>query len=180
MKPVRPKRMLVRSTILINRAELQTLYQYCFSLTKNPSDAEDLLQTAIEKYMKKSIKVDDVCRYLRTVIRNQFIDDCRRAKIIAFESFDEHSPVSINESDLEQLNLHQNLIQYIFDALKVGEREILFMWAVLGYTTSEIAEETNQPRNTILSRLHRIKQKAMQLLSEEHASIGQTIQENQQ
>lgn len=44
---------------------------------------------------------------------------------------------------------------------------MLFLTAVEGYTTAEIAQLTGRPRGTILSALHRAKKKLRQLLADD-------------
>ena len=41
------------------------------------------------------------------------------------------------------------------------ERELLFFWAVEGCTAQEIADRTDSPRGTVLSRIHRLRQKIL-------------------
>lgn len=144
---------------MIDKEQIQKLYQYSFSLTAETASAEDLLQSAIEKYIRKGKLVEFSSAYLRTIIRNQFIDDCRHNKIIGFESIDENTPALLSDTNLEELCIQQELIIYIFSQLATGEREVLYLWAVLGYSAAEISRETGQARGTVLSRLHRVKQK---------------------
>ena len=48
--------------------------------------------------------------------------------------------------------------------LRPDERETLFLAVVEGYTAQEIADMTQRPRGTILSLLHRTKEKLRNLL----------------
>ncbi|MFT5085036.1 MAG: RNA polymerase sigma-70 factor (ECF subfamily) [Lentisphaeria bacterium] len=144
---------------MIDRETLQKLYQYSYSLTKNNTTAEDLLQTSLEKFIKRSIQVKSESAYLRTMIRNQFIDDCRRKKVVSFDSIEDHATSLLDETSLESIVIDNKLVEQIFNSLNAGERETLYLWAIMGFSASEIAEETQQSRNTVLSRLHRLKQK---------------------
>lgn len=71
---------------------LQTLYRYCYSLTCNEHNAYDLLQNALEKFIKANNTATNSNAYIKKIIHNQFVDDCRRQQIIAFEAIDEESP----------------------------------------------------------------------------------------
>ena len=144
-------------TLKINRNELQTLYRYCYSLVNNKNEADDLLQSGLEKWMKLDQQKDYSLAYIRKIIRNQFIDQCRRKKLVPFEQFDETTPLIMSSESMEQALIDDQEVELLMDKLNAGERETLFLWAVLEYSTSEIASETGEPRGTILSRLYRIK-----------------------
>lgn len=151
---------------LLDKQQLNKLYRYALALNKHPDDAYDLLQNAVEKYLQSNNKVIvDTMAFVRTSIRNRFIDECRRKRIVAFESLDaleENDTVAIETMTLEDVYLEDALIETCWAALNNSEREILFFWAVEGYTAAEIAEFTGSPRGTILSKIHRIKKKLAQ------------------
>ncbi|ABZ78736.1 RNA polymerase, sigma-24 subunit, ECF subfamily [Shewanella halifaxensis HAW-EB4] len=148
----------------MDRELLQSLYRYCLCLTASNAQAEDLLQTAIESWLKASSRPVQLRAYLRKVIRNQFIDDCRRLKLVDFEPLDDNAPALLDEACLEEIEIQHNLIEHLFELLNSAEREVLYLWAIEGYSAAEIAQELQQPRGTILSRLHRIKLKAAALV----------------
>ena len=162
---------------MLDNSALQQLYRYALSLTAEPAAAEDLLQGALEKLIAQQEKPQQVQAYTRRIIRNQFIDQCRRAKIIAFESLQEHEPVNMDTQSLEELVVMQDWVEKLLQHLNNAEREVLYMWAVLEYSTSEIAHELKQPRGTILSRLYRIRKKLEQIKGDleenTNASLGQ-------
>ena len=144
---------------MLTRDQLQGLFRYCYCLTTDRRNAEDLLQTSLEKWLRLDKTCDYSHAYIRKIIRNQFVDDCRRNQILAFDSIEEGSPILLDDICVEELEIQHNLIEHVFDLLNTAEREVLYLWAVYGYTTAEISQELMQPRGTILSRLHRIKQK---------------------
>ena len=45
----------------------------------------------------------------------------------------------------------------MWDAIDAGDREILYLWAVEEYSAAEIGHVLDVPRNTILSRVHRLR-----------------------
>ena len=47
----------------------------------------------------------------------------------------------------------------LMEGLDPLERELLFLWAVEGYTARELGEATECSRGTVLSRLHRLRKK---------------------
>lgn len=155
----------------MDSALLQSLYRYCYCLTANTVQAEDLLQTAIERWLKSTATPTNIRAYIRTIIRHQFIDDCRRLKRVDFAPLDENAPALLEESCLEELYIQQDLIEYLFAQLNAAEREVLYLWAVEGYSAAEISADLGQPRGTILSRLHRIKLKSATIMQAQSAQI---------
>ena len=157
----------------MDRELLQSLYRYCICLTGNSAQAEDLLQTAVENWLKGGSRPVQLKAYLRKVIRNQFIDDCRRLKLVDFEPLDDNAAVLLDATCLEEIEIQHNLIEYLFEQLNPAEREVLYLWAIEGYSAAEIAADLQQPRGTILSRLHRIKLKTADLALDDSAqTIG--------
>lgn len=144
---------------MLDKSQLNGLYQYSLSLTAEAMAAEDLLQSAIERLLKVKPRPNNVFAYTRKIIRNQFIDDCRRKQIIDFEPLDDHAPMLLDEQDLEKVVIDQALVEQLLSQLGNAEREVLFLWAVAGFTANEIAKEIDAPRGTVLARLYRIKQK---------------------
>ena len=145
---------------MFNREELQQLYRYGFSLCANQDDAYDLLQGALERLLKHAPRDDHNLSYCRTAMRNLYIDQCRRQAIVPFQSIEgEELLADINESSLEDLVIQQKTLEELWPLFDTNDREILFLWAVLGHTAKEIASETGTTRNTVLSRIHRIRQK---------------------
>ena len=142
--------------------ELQKLFQYCCALTLQDSDAYDLLQTAMEKYLRsQSADLDYPLSYMRRIIRNAHIDQLRHNRIIQWDDFDESNidSTDIGWQSLEQMIIDENEIENLFSMLSGIEREILFLWAVEGYSVQEVAGHVGMPKGTILSRIYRMRQR---------------------
>ena len=166
--------------MVFSREELNQLYRYALSLTGNPDDGYDLLQTALEKLLSTSSKPDYSLSYTRTIIRNQFIDQCRRQNIIAFEPLEEEKLSLLSTNPLEDVMVNEDQVDRMMSQLEPAERECLYLWAVLGYTAAEIATETNEPRGTILSRLYRVKQKANALATKMNSATKDSKEANRE
>ena len=150
---------------MLDKDQLNQLYRYSLSLTDHADDAYDLLHTALEKYLTKQNGMNESVSlpYIRRIIRNQYIDQWRRDKKILFESLDgqEHA-TAIDTVALDQMIINESVLHTMWNHLDSGEREILFFWAVEGYTAKEIGEELNMPRGTVLSKIYRLKRKISQ------------------
>lgn len=157
---------------MLSREQLQCLYRYSFCLTSERASAEDLLQTSLEKWIRRDKEVEYSHAYIRKIIRNQFVDDCRRKQKVAFESIEPHTPILLDGTCLETLHIQHHLIEQVFSLLNSAEREVLYLWAIDGFSAAEISEDLNQPRGTILSRLHRIKQKVADATEEQAKGLA--------
>lgn len=147
----------------LDKQQLDQLYRYCYALTTDRDNAYDLLQTAIKKYLENPIRQSAATLpYIRKIIRNQFIDDARRAKCVAFESIESTETIALDTMALDNLLINEELVDIAWSALNAAEREVMYLCSVEGYTAAEISAETNVPRGTVLSRLYRIRHKVME------------------
>ncbi len=156
---------------MLDKTQLNGLYRYGLSLTNHSASAEDLLQSALERWLPKRLESREPLPYIRRIMRNLHIDNCRRHAIIDFEPLGPDTPVLLDTQSLEKLVIDQQQLQVIFNHLNSAEREALYYWAVLEYTASEMAVELDEPRGTVLSRLYRLKEKCKSL-TDAHQSLS--------
>lgn len=67
--------------------------------------------------------------------------------------------VQIDSRSLDDIIVTREQTELILSMLNPHEREILFLWAVEGFTVKEIAGDLDIPKGTLLSKLHRLKLK---------------------
>jgi len=60
---------------------------------------------------------------------------------------------------LEENLIQQEEVEHLLRDLKSNERELLYLWAVEGYTAQEISDLQGGGRGTWLSKIYRIKLK---------------------
>ena len=146
---------------IFERAELQKLYRYACTLCQDGDDAYDLLQYALEKLLQQAATSEHASdlAYVRTIMRNRFIDDYRRASRFPQQSYDDSAPVVLNESSLEDMVIAQADLEIVWQKLDPFERELLYYWAVEEMTAQEISRQIDVPRGTVLSRIHRVRKK---------------------
>jgi RNA polymerase sigma-70 factor (ECF subfamily) len=152
---------------MFDRDTLNRLYRYCRSLSDQESDAFDLLQTSLERCIKKPPRDGQVfVAYAMTVIRNAFFDQLRSRARVALEPFDEDTvTVDFDLASLENTALDRNELEQVWTEMTVVEREILYLWAVEGYSTDEVAKHLQKPRNSVLSIVHRMRKRLRQQFS---------------
>ncbi|MEE9303570.1 MAG: RNA polymerase sigma factor [Thiotrichaceae bacterium] len=154
--------------MLLDKQQLDQLYRYCYALCVHRDDAYDLLQSSLEKYLKRPANSQQSeLPYLRRIIRNQFIDNTRHGKVLEFQSLEESSEaIPMDLCDLDSIVINEELVDIVWSLLNTSEREIIFLWAIEGYTAAEIADEIDMPRGTVLSKIHRLRKKIIERFDE--------------
>lgn len=143
---------------------LPPLRRYCYALTANAANADDLLQSAAEKALSRWQQYEDGThfdRWLYRLCRNHWIDTMRKDKPTEEwqedEGFDPQG-VSLEQevSQKASLELVQKQMSKLSDAL----RTVLYWVAVEGRRYQETAEILDIPTGTVMSRLSRARQQA--------------------
>ncbi|MBI5209237.1 MAG: RNA polymerase sigma factor [Elusimicrobia bacterium] len=140
-------------------------YRYAFSLTHDQTRAEDLLQDACVRLVKSNGPWH--AGYLFAAIRNRFIDLFRREKLVEIRSLE--GMTEQGEEDIlgrEDIAVEDSgTLERALDRVRPEEREALYLAAVEGYTAKEIGELTGKPRGSVLSLIHRGREKLRRLLA---------------
>ena len=149
----------------LDRDDLNALYQYAIVLCQDESQAQDLLQSGVESYLvecQKNTRISEVRHFIRRVIRNRFIDTYRQQQRWSLARYEEEAAYDISPMDLEQATVDQQALERAWSSLAAEDRDILYHWAVLGYSTDEACQLLDIPRGTFLSRIHRLRKKLQQ------------------
>lgn len=145
-----------------DKPALNELYRYCYSLTNNEASAFDLLQDGLERFLRLDRgDIEAPVAYLRRLMRNHHIDQLRHNHRFPEQSLDEtpENTLGIGLQVLENETIAAHDLETIWGLLNTTERDILYLWAEQGMTAAEIAVQTDVPRNTVLSRIHRLRLK---------------------
>ena len=150
---------------------LDQLYGGAMRLTRNPQDAEDLIQ---ETYLKAynnfgSFKQGtNLKAWLYRIMTNTYINSYRKAKRRPTESSaDElsdfqlyttagHDSTGLESAEVEALKqMPDSQISDAMNDLPEDYRMVVFYADVVGLAYKEIAEVMDTPLGTVMSRLHR-------------------------
>ena len=146
---------------MLNKDQLNGLFRYAVALAQDETGAFDLVQSAVEKVLKK--RLDAPISYFKVVIRNLFFDELRREKRFPHEDLQddlrESLPLSLSIQGLEAIYINKDLVENILAQLSPGDREILYLFAVEEMTFEEISKLTGKKKGTLLSRMHRMREK---------------------
>ena len=144
---------------MFDEQDLNRLFRYCCALCDARQDACDLLQTAMERCLRNP-PGDPERRmpYAMRVIRNLRNDELRRQRVITFEPLETAPPVADERlDDLESVMVDRDELEHVWRSMTVLEREIVYLWAVEGYTTDQVASQMERPRGSVLSIVHRMR-----------------------
>ncbi|AMO88423.1 RNA polymerase sigma factor, sigma-70 family protein [Corynebacterium simulans] len=150
---------------------LDQLYGGAMRLTRNPQDAEDLIQETYLKAYKNfgSFKQGtNLKAWLYRIMTNTYINSYRKAKRRPAESSADdlsdfqlyttagHDSTGLESAEVEALKLMpDSAISEAMNDLPEDYRMVVYYADVVGLAYKEIAEIMDTPLGTVMSRLHR-------------------------
>ncbi len=172
---------------------LDAVYRMALHLTRNPEQAEDVVQDvyaralrpkAVASFEDRSADGSGGMRsWLFTITHNVFFTkvkkDKRRPQAVGefFSEADDaplpdEPPPAWNQASFDWEHVDGRLKAAV-EELKVEFREVLLLWGVEGLKYREIAEILDVPIGTVMSRLHR----ARKILADGLMSDGELVQD---
>lgn len=167
---------------------LDQLYGGALRMTKNPSDAEDLVQ---ETYMKAYQAFDsfkpgtNLRAWLYRIMTNLYINSYRKAQrqpsqlpteeISDYQlySTSSHHSTGLESAEVEALKgIPDREISDALNALAEDYRMVVYYADIEGLAYKEIAEILDIPLGTVMSRLHRGRKQLRGALKEVAHSYG--------
>jgi RNA polymerase sigma-70 factor, ECF subfamily len=138
-------------------ALLPRLRRFARSLTRDAADADDLVQTALERALacKHQLRPDaSVAGWLFGILKNAWIDELRaggrRRRLFAPEEEGQHAGRATTDSDLDRWSVEQAMA-----TLPPEQRLAVALVLVEGLTYGEAASVLEVPVGTLTSRLAR-------------------------
>jgi RNA polymerase sigma-70 factor, ECF subfamily len=162
---------------------LSALYGFAMSLSRNRSDAEDLVQEACLRAIKgmthSAIKSDPKV-WLFTILRNVWINEWRRRAngpefILLGKPRNDGGPLQQWLSDERELpedhferNSTSGKIRLAISGLPEMFREVVVLRYFEGFSYRQIASILGCPAGTVMSRLNRARAELRSILDEKH------------
>ncbi|MFN7976253.1 MAG: sigma-70 family RNA polymerase sigma factor [Acidobacteriota bacterium] len=148
---------------------MPSLYATALRLTRNPSDAEDLVQETYLKAVRSQGSFDtgsDCKGWLFKIMTNTFIDQYRKSAkappLVELEEGDErafaeegHRDAGENPEESLFTNLLDEDINEALGALPERYRMPILLCDLEGFSYAEIADMLGIPVGTVMSRLYR-------------------------
>lgn len=148
-------------------ALLPRLRRFALSLTRNVTEADDLVQDACIKAIQNAASWDasqGLDRWVFRILRNHWISETRKAGVrLGQGHVDAGETDELRHEATGEHHLAMREIMGRLAALPSGFSEVLLLVAVEGYSYVEAAELLDLPKGTVMSRIHR----ARQILAEE-------------
>jgi RNA polymerase sigma-70 factor (ECF subfamily) len=154
-------------------AQLPSLRRYAVALAGNAALADDLVQDAIERAIRRSEQLRDLARlpgWLRRIVHNLYVDEIRRGRGRGTEQdiTELADDLSLSVAAYDGMAIRE--FSKALDALSVEHRQILLLVGLEEMNYREIAEELDIPMGTVMSRLARARERLRSLLQSETAS----------
>jgi RNA polymerase sigma-70 factor (ECF subfamily) len=141
--------------------DFQRAYRYAMALTGDRDQAYDVVHTAVAQWLQAAPKnVEHPLAYFLRIVRNAFLADIRRAALMRWSPLeDSEHVIAVDLRPMEDIHLERAWLEQAWEGFSTVEREVLFLWAVEGYTVDEISAQTRTPRGTLLARMHRLRKR---------------------
>jgi RNA polymerase sigma-70 factor (ECF subfamily) len=163
---MRPR--LFEETVL---PHLDAAFNYARWLTRNDTDAEDVVQDACVRAIRyfSSLRDDDARAWLFTIVRNAWYSRVSRKANVAEGTRlnDGQDERPDNALDPEERLLQQHtiaLVRAALEQLPVDFREVIVLREIEGLSYKEIAEVAGVPVGTVMSRLARARDRLQTIL----------------
>ena len=159
---------------------LDAAYNLALWLLRNPADAEDVVQTAYMRAFEHfaSFTGGNATGWILTIVRNTAYNSLTKQKRTSnLISFDEvlHSNsgneqiafTTMTPEEIVSTAATGRQIMETMQRLPVEFREAIYLREIEGYSYKEIAEITEVPKGTVMSRLSRARGQLQKLLVEQ-------------
>ena len=137
-------------------SHVDRLYRAAYGLCGSRQDAEDLVQDAYERVLRRPrfVRRDDDLAYLLRVLRNTWIGTRRKRPSTVFAAGDAIEEVESRIDPIEQA-INGNAVYEALQALSDPLREAVVAVDIVGLSYREAARALGTKDGTIMSRLHR-------------------------
>lgn len=142
---------------------MDSLYNYGRVLTRNETDAEDLLQETLLRAFRGLASLDrnrNAKVWLLKIMKNAYIDRCRRKlsrpteeELPEGQELADHLPVNPEEILLRRLAIEE--VRSAIRRLPPVWREAVELRDIEGLSYEEVAHVIDKPIGTVMSRLYR-------------------------
>ncbi|RST61551.1 RNA polymerase sigma factor [Siminovitchia terrae] len=155
---------------IINKYKNQ-LYATILGMTRNPHDAQDLVQEALIKVYYQLGKYDNRGSFASWIYRvaiNHCMDEFRKKRHIEVRMTEESMEKNLEHPEVIFLKKEKNKqLELLMDTLPEDERMIILLRYVNELSYEEISELVDVPVSTVRNKLHRAKKKMRNTIKRE-------------
>ena len=147
---------------------LPRLKRYCYGLTGNKDQGDDLLHSSVVKILSKFnlLKIENLQAYMYKIISNLWKDELRKkykTKEIHMEDYiiNQVPDNNVNYDKVSYISSHDKINQAI-NSLTLKLREVLILIVLEKKSYKEVSEILQIPIGTVMSRLHESRRKLLE------------------
>jgi RNA polymerase sigma-70 factor (ECF subfamily) len=151
-------------------AEERALFAYALVLTGGEADAEDLVQTALLRLVRRGIAPDRPMAYLMRSIRNTWIDEHRRRRDVT-----SLADILLEAPETTDTVEERERVRHALDRLSPDELEVVVLHIDGGLSLRDVAAVLDRPVGTVSATYARARRHVeLQLLREEAVDADAT------
>jgi len=138
---------------------IPSLRRYAWSLLRNASDADDLVQDCLVRALDKlgSLRAEGQLRpWLFAIMHNLYVNRWRHTKVRA-EVSAQDAEAEVSMPPAQQASSEMRDIMRGLDTLPPDQRQVVLLVAVEGFEYAEVAAMLGVPIGTVMSRLSRAR-----------------------
>lgn len=173
--PLHPPRQQLFEQCVAEHAD--AMFRVAYRLTGCRDSGSELVQETFLAAWKSLDSLNDpekLKSWMFSILRNQFHKNLRKKKIkqtiLDSDSILAPDPTSVDQQRLDTTEQIQSAVQQLSDEHKMP----LLLVTMEGLSVNEAAEILQIPRGTVLSRIHRAKQKLKTMIERQSDAIGFT------
>ena len=143
---------------------LPRLRRFAAGLARNPTDADDLCQAAVERainsrqHWQEGTRLDS---WMYRIMRNMWIDETRARSRRGRTFVDEAAGLGVGSAGAQEAATELTMVDRALQLLPDEQREAVLLVLVEGYKYAEAADIIGCPIGTLTSRLQRGREALM-------------------
>lgn len=140
------------------RANIKSLRRYAMALTRDPNDADDLVQECLKRaltYIQDGRDIDNFRAYLFTILHNIHADELSRIRKKGTQLPIEKDGIRLVYPPPQYSYMDCRDLLDALDKLPDEQREVVLLIGLEGMSYRDVAEVLGVPLGTVMSRLSR-------------------------
>ena len=139
-----------------------TIYKIAFSYTKSKEVSEDVMQNVFVRYMTSDKTFEDM-EHKKAWLIKVTINECKKYFRWLTSQFKKETKVLLNDWSIEQYNIYDSIME-----LPQKYRIVVHLYYYEEFSIKEISALLKLKENTVMSLLHRARQRLKKVLEVEY------------